>query len=101
MKLNIHEIKDQFSKYIDMVESGQTIVVCKRNIPVAEIRPIEKKSSESRFSARPRVPGRFSRLFISPCRKQRLDCGKRVMTKTHCEDTRWKTENAGNEVVTR
>jgi prevent-host-death family protein len=43
MKLNIHEIKDQFSKYIDMVESGETIVVCKRNIPVAEIRPIERK----------------------------------------------------------
>ena len=42
MKLNLHEVKDQFSKYIEMVESGQTIVVCKRNIPVAEIRPIEK-----------------------------------------------------------
>jgi prevent-host-death family protein len=43
MKLNLHEVKDQFSKYIEMVESGETIVVCKRNIPVAEIRPIEKK----------------------------------------------------------
>jgi prevent-host-death family protein len=42
MKLNIHEVKNQFSKYIDLVESGATIVVCKRNIPVAEIRPIEK-----------------------------------------------------------
>ena len=43
MKLNLHEVKDQFSKYIEMVESGETIVVCKRNIPVAEIRPVEKK----------------------------------------------------------
>ena len=43
MKLNLHEIKDQFSKYIEMVESGETIIVCKRNIPVAEIRPIETK----------------------------------------------------------
>jgi antitoxin (DNA-binding transcriptional repressor) of toxin-antitoxin stability system len=43
MKLNLHEVKDQFSKYIELVESGETIIVCKRNIPVAEIRPIEQK----------------------------------------------------------
>jgi len=42
IKLNIHEIKTQFSKYIDMVEDGETVVVCKRNIPVAEIRTIKK-----------------------------------------------------------
>ena len=47
MKLNLHEVKDQFSKYIEMVESGETIVVCKRNIPVAEIRPIEKKEKRT------------------------------------------------------
>ena len=47
MKLNLHEVKDQFSKYIEMVESGETIVVCKRNVPVAEIRPIEKKEKRT------------------------------------------------------
>jgi antitoxin (DNA-binding transcriptional repressor) of toxin-antitoxin stability system len=40
IRLNIHEIKVQLSKYIEMVEAGETIVVCKRNIPVAEIRSI-------------------------------------------------------------
>ena len=44
IKLNIHEIKTQFSKYIDMVEDGETVVVCKRNIPVAEIRAVESKT---------------------------------------------------------
>src|SRR5215813_11299519 len=43
IKLNIHEIKAQFSKYIEMVEAGDTVIVCKRNVPVAEIRPVEKK----------------------------------------------------------
>ena len=43
IKLNIHEIKTQFSKYIEMVEAGDTVIVCKRNVPVAEIRPLEKK----------------------------------------------------------
>ena len=46
IKLNIHEIKTQFSKYIEMVEAGETVVVCKRNVPVAEIRPIEKKKEK-------------------------------------------------------
>lgn len=45
--LVLHEVKDQFSKYIEMVESGETIVVCKRNVPVAEIRPIEKKEKRT------------------------------------------------------
>jgi antitoxin (DNA-binding transcriptional repressor) of toxin-antitoxin stability system len=42
IKLNIHEIKTQLSKYIDLVEAGETVLVCKRNIPVAEIRSLEK-----------------------------------------------------------
>lgn len=42
IKLNLNEVKTQFSKYIDLVEGGETVVVCKRNVPVAEIRPIEK-----------------------------------------------------------
>jgi prevent-host-death family protein len=47
IKLNLNEVKTQFSKYIDLVESGQTVVVCKRNIPVAEIRPIEKSKKKT------------------------------------------------------
>ena len=43
IKLNINEIKTHFSKYIELVESGDTVIICKRNVPVAEIRPIEKK----------------------------------------------------------
>ena len=43
IKVNIHEIKAQLSKFIDLVEAGETVVVCKRNIPVAEIRATAKK----------------------------------------------------------
>jgi len=46
IKLNLHEAKTQFSKYIEMVEAGETVVVCKRNIPVAEIRPIETRKKK-------------------------------------------------------
>jgi antitoxin (DNA-binding transcriptional repressor) of toxin-antitoxin stability system len=46
IKLNIHEIKTQLSKYIDLVEGGETVLVCKRNVPVAEIRSIGKKKQK-------------------------------------------------------
>ena len=45
-KLNLHEVKAQFSKYIELVEAGETVIICKRNVPVAEIRPIAKKQKK-------------------------------------------------------
>ena len=66
IKLNLNEIKTQFSKYIDLVEGGETVVVCKRNIPVAEIRPIEqskKKTPELGWAEGAfKVPADFSEL---------------------------------------
>jgi len=40
--VNLNEVKAQLSKYVELVEGGETVVICKRNIPVAEIRPIPK-----------------------------------------------------------
>lgn len=46
IKLNIHEAKTHLSKYLERLEKGEIIVLCKRNIPIAEIHPIpvNKKS---------------------------------------------------------
>lgn len=38
--LNINEIKTHFSSCLAKVSSGETVIVCKRNIPIAEIKPI-------------------------------------------------------------
>ena len=46
-KLNLHEVKAQFSKYIELVEAGETVIICKRNVPVAEIRPITRKQKKT------------------------------------------------------
>lgn len=40
IKLNIHEAKTHLSHYLENVEHGETILLCKRNRPVAEIRPL-------------------------------------------------------------
>ena len=40
IKLNIHEAKTHLSKYLARLEQGETIVLCRRNTPIAEIRPL-------------------------------------------------------------
>ena len=40
IKINIAEAKANFSRYIESVERGETITVCRRNVPVAEIRSL-------------------------------------------------------------
>ena len=44
IKINIAEAKAHLSKYIKRVEAGHTVVLARRNQPVAEIRPIGRAS---------------------------------------------------------
>jgi antitoxin (DNA-binding transcriptional repressor) of toxin-antitoxin stability system len=38
IRLNIHEAKTHLSRYLERLEEGEVIVLCRRNVPVAEIR---------------------------------------------------------------
>jgi prevent-host-death family protein len=46
--INIHEAKAKLSEYLDAVASGEHVVICKRNQPVAELRAIESKRTAPR-----------------------------------------------------
>jgi prevent-host-death family protein len=46
IQVNLHQIKAQLSKYVEMVEQGEVVVICKRNVPVAEIRPVATKKKK-------------------------------------------------------
>ncbi len=48
IRLNIHEAKTHLSRYLPLLEQGETIILCKRNVPIAEIKPIEKRRTEPR-----------------------------------------------------
>jgi prevent-host-death family protein len=39
-KVNINEAKTHLSHYLDQVEKGERIILCRRNRPVAEVRSI-------------------------------------------------------------
>lgn len=47
IRLNIHEAKTHLSRYLPKLAKGETILLCKRNVPIAEIRaipqPLKKK----------------------------------------------------------
>ena len=46
--LNINEIKTHFSSFLAKVSNGETVIVCKRNIPIAEIKPIATLPNKKR-----------------------------------------------------
>lgn len=45
---NINDIKTHLSRYLDKVAQGETVIVCKRNVPIAEIKPIKRKLKKAR-----------------------------------------------------
>lgn len=48
ISLNINEIKAHFSSFLAKVSNGETVIVCKRNVPIAEIKPIAALPNEKR-----------------------------------------------------
>jgi antitoxin (DNA-binding transcriptional repressor) of toxin-antitoxin stability system len=64
-KVNLYEAKTQLSALVERASSGETLVICRRNVPVAELRPLPK----ARRTRRPigRVPGlKVPRSFFKP-----------------------------------
>jgi prevent-host-death family protein len=48
IRVSITEAKIHFSKYLRRVKQGETIVLCERNVPIGEIRPIKPESRADR-----------------------------------------------------
>ena len=47
-KVNVAEAKARFSGYLNRVANGETIIVCRRNVPIAELRPISTRRTALR-----------------------------------------------------
>lgn len=49
IRLNVHEAKTHLSRYLkSLEEDGEVIVLCRRNVPIAEIRPIPTQRRQLR-----------------------------------------------------
>ncbi len=38
ISVNVHEVKAKLSEYLARVEAGEVVMICRRNVPIAELR---------------------------------------------------------------
>lgn len=48
IQVNVQEAKTHLSRYLDAVEKGEVVVVCRHNKPIAELRAISTESKEQK-----------------------------------------------------
>lgn len=48
IRLNIHDAKTHLSRHLTRLAEGETILLCKRNVPIAEIRPLSAPRTRPR-----------------------------------------------------
>ncbi len=48
IRINVHEAKAKLSEYLARVEAGEVVVICRRNVPVAELRATARVSEGPR-----------------------------------------------------
>jgi len=66
IRLNVHEAKTHLSRYLARLEAGETIVLCRRNIPIAEIRPLPPRKAGRRPIGLAKGLGQVTEAFFEP-----------------------------------
>lgn len=46
--VNIHDAKARLSEYLELVEAGERVLICRRNEPVAELRLVPAARKQAR-----------------------------------------------------
>ncbi len=46
--LNIHEAKTHLSRYLERVQKGETIIICRNDVPIAQLTPLPKVEKAKR-----------------------------------------------------
>lgn len=73
IRLNIHEAKTHLSAYLDRLARGETILLCRRNTPVAEIRPLPPPRIDRRPLGLAKGKFSLSRKFFEPLPSEILE----------------------------
>jgi antitoxin (DNA-binding transcriptional repressor) of toxin-antitoxin stability system len=73
IRLNVHEAKTHLSRYLKRLAKGERIILCLRNVPIAEIRPLPAQETKPRPIGLAR--GRFTvpAAFFDPLPEELLD----------------------------
>jgi antitoxin (DNA-binding transcriptional repressor) of toxin-antitoxin stability system len=73
IRLNVHQAKTHLSRYLDRLSAGETILLCKRNMPVAEIRAVPRARKTKRPIGLAKNKLKISRSFFKPLPDELLD----------------------------
>ena len=73
IKLNVHEAKTNLSKYLRRLAKGETIILCKRNIPIAEIRALPHRPERKRPVGLAKGTFNVPREFFQPLPPELID----------------------------
>lgn len=66
-KLNIHEAKTHLSRYLHRVQEGETLLLCKNGVPVAQIIPLSKElRPKKRLMGLAKGLGKVTDKFFEP-----------------------------------
>jgi antitoxin (DNA-binding transcriptional repressor) of toxin-antitoxin stability system len=66
IRLNVHQAKTHLSKYLDRLAEGETILLCKRNSPVAEIRAVPQPRTTKRPIGLAKNKFKVTKAFFKP-----------------------------------
>jgi len=72
-RVNIHDAKTHLSKYLENLREGETIVLCKRNKPVAEIRALPRPQRGRRPVGLAKNKLKIPKSFFQPLPGHLLD----------------------------
>ena len=64
--VNIHEAKTQLSRYLEKVEQGETVLICKHNVPIAELKRIQKPLKDPRLIGLAKGEFKIPKKFFDP-----------------------------------
>ena len=73
IRLNIHEAKTHLSRYLKRLANGETIILCKRNVPIAEIRPLPAQGDTLRPVGLAKGQFRIPPEFFEPLPQDIID----------------------------
>jgi antitoxin (DNA-binding transcriptional repressor) of toxin-antitoxin stability system len=73
IRLNIRKAKAHLSEYLARLEKGETIILCKRNVPIVEIRPLKTQGRGKRPIGLAKGKMTTCKLFFDSLPEELLD----------------------------
>lgn len=46
VKVNVHEAKTHLSRILDQACSGEKVIICRNNVPIAELKPLPTETEK-------------------------------------------------------